>query len=254
MSESVNAVNINDNFFSGLYKDIWRKLIPAGLSEAEVDFIEQTGKLEPGTHILDLMCGYGRHTLELARRGYHVTAIDNSPEYIDEVISKSSEERLPVHAHCSGAVQMKLDRSFDMAICMGNSFAFFCEEEAMTILRNLSGHLRSGGKFLINTWMIGEIAIRHFKEKDWFYLDEFTYLTDNAFLFHPTRVETDHILVHKNGTMQTIRGVDYIFTVAELNSLLEKSGFRLVDIYSTPRKKKFRLGDTKAYIIAEKID
>jgi SAM-dependent methyltransferase len=253
MSEPVSQENINDNFFSGLYKEIWRKLIPPGLSEAEVDFIVGAGCLEPSNHVLDFMCGYGRHALELARRGYHVTAIDNSPEYIDEVKTRSSEEHLPVYTSCSSAVQMKLDGSFDMAICMGNSFAFFPEEEATTILRNLSRHLRSGGKFLINTWMIAEIAIRHFKEKDWFYLDEFTYLTDNTFLFHPTRVETDHILVHKNGTIQTIKGVDYIFTVSELNSLFERTGFRLVDIYSTPRKKKFRLGDTKAYIVAEKI-
>jgi SAM-dependent methyltransferase len=253
MSEPASPENINDNFFSGLYKNIWRKLIPPGLSEAEVDFMEQAGCLEPGNHVLDLMCGYGRHTLELARRGYRVTAIDNSPEYVDEIITRASEERLPVNTYCSGAVQMKLEGSFDMAICMGNSFAFFCEEEATTILRNLSGHLRSGGKFLINSWMIAEIAIRHFKEKDWFYLDEFTYLTDNSFLFYPTRIETDHILIHMNGTMQTIKGIDYIFTIAELTSLLEMTGFRLLDMYSTPRKKKFRLGDTKAYIVAEKV-
>jgi 2-polyprenyl-3-methyl-5-hydroxy-6-metoxy-1,4-benzoquinol methylase len=253
MSAPVSQENINDNFFSGLYRDIWRKLIPTGLSEAEVDFIEEAGSLERGNHVLDLMCGYGRHTLELARRGYRLTAIDNSVEYVDEVNAKSSREHLLVNASCSGAVQMKLNGSFDMAICMGNSFAFFREEEAATILRNLSGHLRPGGKFLINTWMIAEIAIRYFKEKDWFYLDEFTYLTDNTFLFHPTRIETDHILVHKNGTMQTIKGIDYIFSIAELNSLFELTGFRLLDIYSTPRKKKFRLGDTKAYILAEKV-
>jgi 2-polyprenyl-3-methyl-5-hydroxy-6-metoxy-1,4-benzoquinol methylase len=253
MSEPLSPGNINDTFFNGLYKDIWRKLIPHGLSEAEVDFIEEIGDLQAGSHVLDLMCGYGRHTLELARRNFQVTAIDNSPEYVEEVSTKSSQGHLPVSTSCSGAVQMQLDTTFDMAICMGNSFAFFREEEAVIILRNLSDHLRSGGKLLINTWMIAEIAIRHFKEKDWFYLDELTYLTDNAFLFHPTRIETDHILVHKNGSMQTIKGIDYIFTIAELNSLFKKTGFRLVDIYSTPRKKKFRLGDTKAYIVAEKI-
>lgn len=253
MSEPVSQENINDNFFCGLYKEIWRKLIPPGLSEAEVDFIEEAGGLEPGNRVLDFMCGYGRHTLELARRGYHVTAIDNSPEYVDEINTISSEDHLPVNTSCSSAVQMKLEGSFDMAICMGNSFAFFREEEATAILRNLSGHLRSGGKLLINTWMIAEIAIRHFKEKDWFYLDEFTYLTDNTFLFHPTRIETDHILIQKNGAMQTIKGVDYIFTLSELNSLFERTGFRLVDTYTTPRKKKFRLGDTKAYIVAEKV-
>lgn len=252
MSESLNINNINDNFFDGIYKNIWRKLIPPGLSEAEVDFIEEIGLLKPNDYVLDLMCGYGRHTLELAKRGYNVIAVDNSCEYIHEVNSKSLEGGLNVSAFCSNVTQMELTTDFDMAICMGNSFAFFCEEEAVAILQTLSNHLRSGGKFLINTWMIAEIAIRHFKEKDWFYLDEFTYLTDNAFYFHPSRIETDHVLIDKSGNIESIKGVDYIFTISELKSLFERTGFRFIDIYSTPRKRKFRLGDTKAYILAEK--
>lgn len=39
-------------------------------------------KLQGNERILDLACGYGRHSLELARRGYDVTGIDITSEYI----------------------------------------------------------------------------------------------------------------------------------------------------------------------------
>jgi 2-polyprenyl-3-methyl-5-hydroxy-6-metoxy-1,4-benzoquinol methylase len=70
--------NINSDFFKGIYKDVWRKEIPAGLTEAEADFIEEIAHLNNQDNILDITCGYGRHTLELARRGYNVTPVDNS--------------------------------------------------------------------------------------------------------------------------------------------------------------------------------
>ncbi len=52
--------NINNNFFEGSYKEVWRKIIPPGLTEAEVDFIIEVAGLKPKDSVLDLMCGYGR--------------------------------------------------------------------------------------------------------------------------------------------------------------------------------------------------
>ena len=49
----------------------------------EVDFLIDQLKLQGNEKILDLACGYGRHSLELARRGYDVTGIDITSEYIE---------------------------------------------------------------------------------------------------------------------------------------------------------------------------
>jgi cyclopropane fatty-acyl-phospholipid synthase-like methyltransferase len=96
------STNINDNFFKGRYKEVWRKLIPPGLSEAECSFIEEVAGLQPSDNVLDLMCGYGRHALELARRGYQITAVDNLIEYIDEISSVAAAANLPVEALRTG--------------------------------------------------------------------------------------------------------------------------------------------------------
>jgi hypothetical protein len=62
---STRAENINNSFFDGYYKDIWRVLIPEALTKAEVDYLVNAARLKPGSNVLDLMCGYGRHALSL---------------------------------------------------------------------------------------------------------------------------------------------------------------------------------------------
>lgn len=247
---STTSVNINDTFFSGLYKDVWRKLVPIGLTEAEVDFIEDVSSLKPDAAVLDLMCGYGRHTLELAKRGYTVTAIDNLPDYIEEIQEKGKS--FSVQTQLSSLTKMDLSGTYDAVICMGNSFSFFNKEEAQHILQKIAAHLRTGGCFIINTWMLGEIAIRHFKEKEWFYAGEYKYLHDCKYLFNPSRIESEHTIITPEGLTETYQGVDFIFTLPELENLLSESGLVIDGIYSTPRKKNFKMGDTRAYIAAYK--
>ena len=45
---------------------------------AEVDFLIDVLALAPGAGILDVGCGTGRHSVELARRGYRMTGVDIS--------------------------------------------------------------------------------------------------------------------------------------------------------------------------------
>ena len=248
----MESSNINDNFFSGFYKDVWRKLVPAGLTEAEIDFIKEINELKEGHNVLDIMCGYGRHSLALARQGLNVTAVDNSKEYVSEIEESAKIEKLNLTTIHSSVLEVKLEQTFDAIICMGNSFAFFNEEEATSILKNLSKHLKPGGIFLINTWMLGEIAIKHYREKEWFYAENYKYLVDNKYCFKPTRIESEHIIIRSDGETEHIKGVDYIFTVAEFEKILHNGGFLLGEVYSTPRKRKFQFGDTRAYIVARK--
>ncbi len=248
-----NGSNINDAFFNGFYKDVWRTLIPAGLSEAETDFIEEVAQLQKGQKVLDLMCGYGRHSLLLAQREYTVTAVDNSSDYIEEIKTKAAAQNLPVKTICKSLTALEIDAVYDAAICMGNSFAFFNSREATAILHNLSAHLKKGGVFIINTWMLGEIALKHFRDKEWFYSGDYKYLIDNRYVFNPSRIESEHIIIRSDGATETIKGIDYIFTVSEMGALFNGAGFSLTAVYSTPRKKPFQLGDARAYLVAIKL-
>lgn len=245
--------NTNSLLFESLYKNVWRKLIPPGLSEAEADFIIDVAGLDNQSEVLDIMCGYGRHALALARKGISVTAMDNLPDYIAEIERISREEQLPVKSRLEDVGNTVFGGPYDAVVCMGNCFSSFDQVRATKVLANISGSLKTGGAFIINSWMIAEIAIKHFEAKTWVEVDEYKYLLDNRFLFHPTRIETDHIVINNAGEMQVLKGVDYIFTFAELESMMADAGLKMMEVYTTPKKRKYVFGDNRAYIVAEKI-
>lgn len=245
--------NINDTYFDGYYKDIWKALIPTEFSSKEVDFMLEYFRLQPGDHVLDLMCGYGRHTLGLAKRGVNVTAVDNLTEYIDEINAKAEEANLPIKALRQDVANYEPDGTFDLVICMGNSLNFFDSIGTQRIFNRVSSHLKSGGYFLINSWSIAEIAFRQFSEKAWSYTGELKFLTDSQFHILPNRIETEHFLISPMGQTETKKSVDYIFSINEIAEMLNNASIELEKVYSVPGKKIFKLGEPRAYIVARKI-
>lgn len=251
-SHNTSAPNINDTFFKGLYKEVWKKLIPPGLSEVECSFIEEAAALQKEDRVLDLMCGYGRHTLPLAKKGYSVTAIDNLEDYINEINETASVEALPVQAIAAPVLTAGFLHQYKAVICMGNSFAFFNRENAINLLKKVSAHLLPEGSFIINSWMIAEIAIKHFKEREWLNVEDYKYLMHYWFHFNPHRIESEHTVLATNGRVEVINGIDYIFTLAELETMFQEAGLTTKAVYSTPKKRPFKLGDSTAYILVVK--
>lgn len=245
--------NINDHFFDGYYKEIWKTLIPAELTVKEVDFMLSYFNLKPGNNVLDLMCGYGRHAIALSRKGIDVTAIDNLEDYIREICETVEAETLPVKAIREDVLEYHTDDSFDLAICMGNSLNFFDEKDTVKLFNNVSRQLNKGGHLLINSWSIAEIAFKIFKEKSWSRVGDQKFLTDSKFLFHPTRIETESTIIFHDGKMENKSGIDYIFSINEMERMLGEAGLKLTEIFSIPGKKKFSIGEPRAYIVASRM-
>jgi 2-polyprenyl-3-methyl-5-hydroxy-6-metoxy-1,4-benzoquinol methylase len=245
-------MNINDHFFDSPYKDIWKSVIPNDLTVKEVDFMIPFFKLDSSSHVLDLMCGYGRHAIALAQKGITVTAVDNLQDYIEEIKELVKKESLPLTAVKQNVLQFSTDQKFDLVICMGNSLNFFNAADTSALLHSISSFLKPGGHLLINSWSVAEIAIKNFKEKTWSTVGETKFLTESKYLFHPTRIETDSIMISPDGKTESRKGIDYIFTIGEMENMMQKAGLHLEEVYSIPGKKKFMLGEPRAYFVATK--
>jgi len=244
--------NINNTFFKGLYKEIWKKLMHPGLSKAECDFIIDVAKLYKGDKVLDIMCGHGRHALELAKRGMLVYAVDNLSDYIDEINATAEKDNTSIQTAAVNILEADFPGGNKAVVCMGNSFAFFNREEASVLLQKIAESLNDDGVFIINSWMIAEIAIRHFEAKQYQEVDGFKYQIDNNFCFYPSRIESLHTVTNEDGRSEVIKGVDYIFTLSELDEMFSLAGLKTVSVFSTPRKRKFSLGDSSVYIVVRK--
>ena len=244
--------NVNNNFFDGQYKEIWRAFIPEELTRRELDFIVQYFNLNPQHNVLDIMCGYGRHAIGLARKGVSITAVDNLREYIEEIQQVALSENLPLQATRSDVLKYTSSEKFDLAICMGNSLNFFKEEDSITLMTSIAASLKPNGHFLINSWSLAETVIKNFTDKSWIYDGDYKVLNDSEYLFNPTRIETEFTIISGKGTTEVKKAVDYIYSYSEMQKMLEVSGFNLKEVFSIPGKKKFAVGEPRAYIIAEK--
>lgn len=60
------------------YLRVYGPLFKPERTAKEVEFLLGVLALKPGASILDLCCGYGRHSIELARKGFQVTGYDLS--------------------------------------------------------------------------------------------------------------------------------------------------------------------------------
>lgn len=243
--------NINDSFFDGHYKDIWKAIIPEQLTSREVQFMIDYFQLLPGDHVLDMMCGYGRHSLALAEKGIRVTAVDNLPDYIKEVASEAKARDLPVQAFQQNVLDHRPAGKYKLIICMGNSLNFFNPADTHNLLVNWKDALVPEGHILINSWSLAETVIPNFTERSEAVHGGVNIVSQSDFLFYPTRIETHTTMTGENGDLESKTAIDYIYSVNEVEALLKNSGLQLEEIYDIPGKKKYALGAPRAYIIAK---
>ncbi|MDO8588739.1 MAG: methyltransferase domain-containing protein [Armatimonadota bacterium] len=98
-------------------------------SRHEVDFIVEHLGLDPGTRILDLCCGQGRHLVELIRRGYDVVGVDLSAYMLDHC--NKALEAAGVHSCLvqSDMREINFYSEFDGVINMRTSFGYLESDE-----------------------------------------------------------------------------------------------------------------------------
>jgi 2-polyprenyl-3-methyl-5-hydroxy-6-metoxy-1,4-benzoquinol methylase len=137
----------------------------------EVDFLLEELALQPGGSLLDVGCGTGRHSIELATRGYAVTGLDLSAEMLAQAKQRAQAAGVQVNWVRADAARFSLSGRYDAAIglCEG-SLGLLGQaddpiEQPLAILRNISRSLKPQARALL-TVLNGAAMIRRHTNDD----------------------------------------------------------------------------------------
>ncbi|MGN0665421.1 MAG: class I SAM-dependent methyltransferase [Huintestinicola sp.] len=157
---------------SDWYKKIWTlDIIDQSWVEdttRQVDFLIEKLGMKGNEKVLDLACGFGRHSLELARRGFDVTGVDITPAYMEYAAEQAEKENLNARFICSDIRDVTFENEFDIVLNMADGAIGYLENdhENMKIFAVAAKALRSGGKHFMDI-MNGSYADTHFPCKLW---------------------------------------------------------------------------------------
>lgn len=124
----------------------------------QVDMLFTHMHLSQGMRVLDLGCGHGRHSLELAERGLDVIGIDRTEGFIALAKEEASRTQASATFVVGDMRDLDFEATFDRVICLFDVFGLHRDEENLDILRRISRALKPGGMACIDVrnrdWML----------------------------------------------------------------------------------------------------
>jgi SAM-dependent methyltransferase len=218
--------------------------------QQEVDFYVKLLNLPKGSRILDLGCGPGRHSVELARQEYQVTGVDISAGMLAEAQKAADHADVAVEWIQADAVQFKSSKQYDAILCMLEAAIGFMGvnddplEHDLAILSNISAALKLGGRFLLG-------ASNAFKT-----VRDYTQADVEDGRFDPVRMLYQGPLTWATaeGAEQQVMVRVRTYFPTELTALLRQTGFAVEHIWGgTCERRPIRLDEYMITIIARKF-
>jgi SAM-dependent methyltransferase len=217
--------------------DFWVRMAPAlfgqrrlAAAPVEAEQIVHLLNLNPEAAVLDLCCGPGRHSLELARRGFRVAGVDRTTSYLEKAREQARKENLAVEFVQDDMRRFCRPNAFDGAMMMFTSFGYFKDAaENRQVLANVHRSLKDGGA-LIMEMMGKEVLARVFCERDWMEVDDVILMEERTVGKEWNWMETRWILLKGQERCEFKLSL-WLYSAREISQLLEDCGFGSVAVY-----------------------
>lgn len=224
-------------FYHILYKD-------RDYAEAEAFMTTLTNylNLPEQAKILDLACGKGRHSIFLNKLGYDVIGADLSENSIAHAKQfENNTLHFKVHNMC-----LPYGETFDAVFNLFTSFGYFeNESDNLSTIKAIKADLNEFG-FGVIDFMNSNYVINNLVEKD-------TKTVDGIDFNMTRRVENGYIIKDISFTFE---GEDYqfqehvkAFTLSDFETLFEKAGVYLLDVFGDYKLNKFDAKNSERLIM-----
>ena len=199
------------------------------ITRKEVDYFSEILHLSPDDKILDLCCGQGRHSLELAKRGFkNVEGLDRSHYLIQKAKAYAKKEGLSVRFREGDARRaLHPPDTFDVVMLLGNSFGYFeTVQDDLRVLKEIFRVLKPWGRFIIDV-ADGEYLREHFQPRSWEWIDKNLFVCrERSLALDVQRLISREVVTHvAKGVIVDQFYAERLYTRESLYELLKTAGF-----------------------------
>lgn len=215
-----------------------------------INLIQRNVPLTSDSRVLDVCCGFGRHSIELARRGYSVTGFDLSAFLISkafENLNNARERNLKVEFLIKDMIDFSFNKTFDAAINIFTSFGYFeTDADNFKVFKNVESSLMKSGYFVfdfINSIYLRNSLIPHSENViDGNAVVQKRYIKDN-FVFKDITVGNEKFTERLK-----------LYTDSDIIGALEDSGFRIVNVFGDYYGNDFNKSDSSRIIVISQCE
>jgi SAM-dependent methyltransferase len=219
----------DDTFWAAIYPfEFGETAFTSG--EAQVEQALALSGVERGD-ALDLGCGPGRHAVPLAKRGFHVTAVDLSPFLLAKARERAAVAGVSVELVTADMRTFARAGAFDLALNLFTSFGYFEDaQDDARVVANLHRNLKPGGVLVMDV-LSRERMAKVFQPTISQRLPDGTLRVQRHEIVDDwTRVKNEWLYI-KDGEVRTYEFVLRVYSGQELKALVIAAGFGRVTLH-----------------------
>lgn len=210
----------------------------------QVDGIERFLNLRFRARVLDLGCGGGAQTLELARRKYRVLGMDGSSRGLTSARHQARTEKLTAHFMVNDMRRIPYEGEFEAAINIRNPVGCYrTEKEDRACLQSVHKSLKPGGKLLLDL-LNRECLIRS--------LWPLSEGKETPFNLRSGRLDCQGFTA-RGGRAPYASGSMRIYSLVEIIRILGESGFTFRQAWGAYDGRLYDIDSMRMIVVAEKV-
>jgi SAM-dependent methyltransferase len=221
--------NLSDVFAEDDYLYFYGDTLTDERTEAEVAALVKYLQLDAPQNILDLACGYGRHTNRLAALGHQMTGVDLMPGFISLARQDAERRGVRVDYRQGDMRNITFNQEFDRAMILFTAFGYFEDAENEEVVRRVAQALKPGGLFIVD-----------FPNRDTFLRNFMPYIvTEKGADLMIDRLSLDtvngrwvnHRITIRDGVRKDKPFSIRIYNPNEIRALMSQAGLEIVAMY-----------------------
>jgi SAM-dependent methyltransferase len=238
-------------FFGEDYLRIYA--LPPEWTERQVQGIVTLLALPPGSIILDLCCGHGRHAIPLAQRGYRVTGQDLSEMFLQRARAAADAQRVQVRWVHSDMRTIPFENEFDAVINIFTAFGYLeSDDEDQQVLAQVHKALKPGGLFVLELIHREGLLRRYEPFGVARHDDGLIVIEERRFNLLTNRNETRVTMIHPDGRRTEYRHAVRIYTLTELVRLCTAAGLQVQAHYGGLDGRELALDSHRLVLVCKK--